>query len=282
MPKPSPAELLQDRYGEVPFPASAWNQTQWNQTQWNQTLTTLLSHRSVRAYRPDPLPPHTLETLIAAAQSAATSSNLQTWSVVAVEEPARKQVLSQLAGNQAHIRDCPLFLVWLADLARLTELAAQRQLPAAGLDYLEMFVMATIDASLAAQNAATAAESLGLGTVYIGGIRNQPEQVATTLQLPPHLFAVFGLCVGYPDPTQPAAVKPRLPQTAVLHREVYQPDQTEAIDHYVETMGRFYEAQQMQAGDWVSHSLQRVATAQALGGRDRLKQVLHKLGFPLL
>ncbi len=267
------AELLQDRYGQTTF----------DPQQWNPTLTTLLAHRSVRAYRPDPLPPQTLETLVAAAQSAATSSNLQTWSVVAVADPARKQVLSELAGNQAHIRDCPLFLVWLADLARLTNLAAQQQLPAAGLDYLEMFVMATIDASLAAQNAVTAAESLGLGTVYIGGIRNQPEQVAKTLELPPHLFAVFGLCLGYPDLSKPAAVKPRLPQAAVLHQEVYRPDQTEAIDHYVETMRRFYEAQQMQiSGDWTNHSLQRVASPKALGGRERLKQVLHNLGFPLL
>jgi nitroreductase len=284
MPQPnvSPAELLQNRYGEVVFAPQ----------QWNQTLTTLLTHRSVRAYRPDALPPQTLETLVAAAQSAATSSNLQTWSVVAVEDPARKQVLSELAGNQAHIRDCPLFLVWLADLARLTNLAAQRQLPAAGLDYLEMFVMATIDASLAAQNAVTAAESLDLGTVYIGGIRNQPEQVVATLQLPPHLFAVFGLCVGYPDLShpdlsnpdlsRPAAVKPRLPQAAVLHREVYQPDQTEAIDQYIATMRQFYASQQMPTSDWASHSLQRVASAASLSGRARLKQILPKLGFPLL
>ena len=48
---------------------------------WNDTMALLLSHRSVRGYRPDALPAGTLESLIAAAQSAATSSNLQTWSV---------------------------------------------------------------------------------------------------------------------------------------------------------------------------------------------------------
>jgi nitroreductase len=271
----SPTDLIRERYGSNTFNPEHL---------WNETLATLLSHRSVRAYLPDALPSQTLETLIAAAQAAATSSNLQTWSVVAIEDPARKSTLARLAGNQEHINQCPLFLVWLADLARLDYLAAQRDLPAAGLDYLEMFVTAVIDASLAAQNATLAAESLGLGTVYIGGIRNQPEQVAKTLQLPPHLFAVFGLCVGYPDLAKLAAVKPRLTQAAVLHRETYNlAQQDAAITGYNEVMQQFYESQQMNiAGDWVEHSLKRVATAEALGGRDRLKEQLHRLGFPLL
>jgi nitroreductase len=271
----SPTHLIRERYG-----SNAFNPGHL----WNETLATLLSHRSVRAYRPDALPSQTLETIIAAAQAAATSSNLQTWSVVAIEDSARKSTLAQLAGNQAHIRQCPLFLVWLADLARLHYLAAQREMPVAGLDYLEMFVTAVIDAALAAQNATIAAESLGLGTVYIGAIRNQPEQVAKTLQLPPHLFPVFGLCVGYPDRAKLAAVKPRLPQAAVLHRETYSlVEQEAAIAEYNEMMQQFYESQQMNvAGDWVEHSLQRVATAEALSGRDRLKEHLHRLGFPLL
>lgn len=267
-------KAIGDRYSAHPFQTDA---------PWNETLASLLAHRSIRAYLPDPLPPQTLEVLIAAAQSAATSSNLQTWSVVAVENPDRKATLSQLAGNQAHIRQCPLFLVWLADLARLHHLAAQRNLTAEGLDYLEMFLTAVIDAALAAQNAAIAAESLGLGTVYIGGMRNQPEAVAEALQLPPHLFAVFGLCVGYPDSAKPAAVKPRLPQAAVLHRETYSLEaQNGAIADYNDTMQKFYQSQQMNvAGDWVEHSVKRIATAQALSGRDRLKDILHKLGFSL-
>lgn len=272
---PHPADLLRARYGTESFNPDGL---------WSETLTTLLSHRSVRAYLPDPLPAHTLELLITAAQSAATSSNLQTWSVVAVEDEARKATLAQLAGNQAQIRQCPLFLVWVADLARLRHLAAQRGMPAAGLDYLEMFVAATIDAALAAQNATVAAESLGLGAVYIGAMRNQPQQVAETLQLPPHLVAVFGMCVGYPDPAHLAAVKPRLPQAAVLHRETYSlAQQDEAIAQYSNTMQQFYQAQHMNvAGDWVEHSVSRVATAAALSGRDRLKETLHQLGFPLL
>lgn len=150
-----PDELLRSRYGSIPFDVD---------DRWTLSLATLLSHRSIRAYQPDPLPPNTLETLIAAAQSAATSSNLQTWSVIAVEEVDRKAQLAEVANRQAHIYQAPLFLVWLADLARLTRIAEQLGLPHEGLDYLEMFLTASIDAALAAQNAVVAAESLGLGT----------------------------------------------------------------------------------------------------------------------
>ncbi|MBD1843439.1 NADPH-dependent oxidoreductase [Cyanobacteria bacterium FACHB-63] len=265
--------LLRERYGAI-FDLDA---------PWNRTLSDLLSHRSIRSYLSKPLPAGTLELLVAAAQSASTSSNLQTWSVVAVEDQARKERLSQLAGGQAHIRQAPLFLVWLADLARLTHIAESRGLPHEGLNYLEMFLMAAIDASLAAQNAAIAAESLGLGTVYIGGMRNQPEEVAAELGLPQQVFAVFGLCVGYPDPEKPAAIKPRLPQAAVLHREQYSLEaQNDAIAQYDQTMSNFYTEQQMNIpGNWSQHSSERIASPEALRNRSRLREILNNLGFEL-
>jgi nitroreductase len=112
--KASAASLLNARYREtLPVPAI-----------WNATLDVFLSHRSVRAYLPDALPEGPIEILIAAAQSAASSSNLQAWSVIAVEQPARKVRLAELAGNQKHIVEAPLLLVWLVDLNRLGQIAA--------------------------------------------------------------------------------------------------------------------------------------------------------------
>lgn len=143
--------------------------------------------------------------------------------------------------------------------------------------------MAAIDASLAAQNAAIAAESLGLGTVYIGALRNQPEQVAAELGLPKHIFAVFGLCVGYPDSEKPAAIKPRLPQFAVLHREQYSLEaQDAAIEQYDQIMSSFYTEQQMNTpGNWTQHSSDRIASSEALRSRSRLREILNNLGFEL-
>jgi nitroreductase len=138
----------------------------------NEHIALLLSHRSIRGYRPDALPPGTLETLVAAAQSAATSSNLQTWSVVAVTDAGKKATLARLAANQKHIEQCPLFLVWIADLSRNRRLAEEEGVTLETLPYQETFLVAAIDATLAAQNATVAAESLGLSTVYIGALRN--------------------------------------------------------------------------------------------------------------
>ncbi|HZV08968.1 MAG TPA: nitroreductase family protein, partial [Novosphingobium sp.] len=206
-----PAERLAERYRQ---PAD-------QPPGWNATIDALLAHRSVRAYLPDALAPGTVELLVAAAQSAASSSNLQPWSVVAVEDPARKARLAALAGHQTHLEQAPLLLIWLVDLNRLDTIGQQRGEPTEALAYLETFLLGAVDTALAAQNAVVAAESLGLGTVYVGAIRNRPVEVAAELALAPQVFALFGLAVGHPDPARPAAVKPRLPQAAVLSREAY-------------------------------------------------------------
>jgi nitroreductase len=266
-------ELLDARYGNAPKTLDVMN----------ETIDTLLQHRSVRAYTDQPLAPNTLELLIAAAQSASTSSNLQTWSVVAVEDPARKQRLSELAGKQAFINSAPLFLVWIADLARMQTLGDKHEKPYGSLNYFEMMLVATIDSTLAAQNAAIAAESLGLGTVYIGAIRNNPEGVAQELGLPPRAFATFGMCVGHADLAQLSAIKPRLPQASVLHKEQYNLSVHEqVVPGYNETMDAFYAAQKMKPlGAWDLHSLNRVRGPEALSGRDAMVAALHKLGFAL-
>lgn len=242
----------------------------------------LLTHRSVRAFRPDPVSDAQLGAMIAAAQSAASSSNLQVWSVVAVRDPAKRDQLAEFAGNQAHVRQAPLQLVWLADLSRLERIAAAEGRSSEALDYTEMFLVGVIDAALAAQNAVAAAESMGLSTVYIGGMRNRPEDVARVLDLPPKTFAVFGMCVGHEDAARPASVKPRLPQSAVLHQERYSTDQAAAIADYNTAMARFYEGQQMDVkGTWSIHSAKRIAGPETLSGRDRLVEALKHRGFAL-
>ena len=244
-------------------------------------LTTLLAHKSVRRYKPDALPARTLEMLGAAAQSAASSSNLQVWSVVAVTDPARKAKASKLCGDQDSIRQCPLFLVFCADLARLSAASEREGLPGAALNYTEMFVTAAIDASLAGQNAAAAAEGLGLGTCYIGGARNKPQELAALLNLPPRVIGLFGLTVGWPAGGDTSEIKPRLPQPGVIHHETYNAEARDtAVDAYNQTMTDFYERQKMDVhGDWSLHSAKRVAGPESLSGRDVLRQILEERGF---
>ncbi|UXN67328.1 NADPH-dependent oxidoreductase (plasmid) [Phyllobacterium sp. A18/5-2] len=266
--------LLRQRYGNA--------STRSASASWTQTIDTLLAHRSVRSYLPEPVPPATLELAVAAAQSAPTSSNLQAWSVVAVEDAARKARINAVAGNQRQIEQAPLLLVWLADLSRLRRIADGQSSTSEGLDYLESFLLGIIDAALAAQNALVALESLGLGTCYIGAIRNDPITVARELNLPDQVFPVFGLTVGFPDPSIRTDIKPRLPQTTLLHREQYRdnPGQEELIG-YNQTLRTFQKIQSMATIDWSEQIARRIATKASLKNRDRLLAILKDFGFQL-
>ena len=244
-------------------------------------LDVMLNHRSVRHFLTDALPDHTVETLVAAAQSAPTSSNLQTWSVIAVESQERREQLANLVGPQKHLAVAPLVLVWLADLSRIERLGEAQGRNPVGLHYLDTFLMGVIDAALAAQNAVVTAEAMGLGAVFVGGMRNQPEEVAKVLGTPKNVFPVFGLVVGRPDPAKPAAVKPRLPQSAVLHREQYQvpADQDAEIGGYNEALRAFMREQGMRELDWSQQVVDRLGTPEALTGRHRLYEALRNAGF---
>src|SRR4030095_3428329 len=139
----------------------------------NEVIELLKKHRSIRKYKAPPIPEHDLEQILIAGQPASTSSNIQAYSVIAVTDPQRKQKFAELAGNQQQIVESPVFLVWCADLNNIP-IALDLHEKAELHQNVEQFLLGTIDATLAAQNAAIAAESLGYGMVYIGGIRNNP------------------------------------------------------------------------------------------------------------
>ena len=266
-------KALEKRYGKIELP---------KQGPWNEAINLLLSHKSVRSYKPDLLPDGTLETLLAAAQSAATSSNLQLWSLVAITDPDKKRELAKVAGNQKHIEQCPLFLVWLADLSRNQRMGEEEGVEMEVMPFVETFLVAAIDAALAAQNAVIAAESLQLSTVYIGAMRNNPEKVAELLHLPSEVFGVFGLCVGYASSDLKAEVKPRLPQAAIAFNEVYgNPDEQKLRINYDHEMTKFSERNEMGADTWTNRVLGRMGKLSGMNGREKLMGILNSMGFPL-
>lgn len=266
-----PDNLLLNRYG---------TDQRADTSNWNAALGTILSHRSVRTYLPKPVPDGVLELIVAAAQSAPTSSGLQAWSVIAVTDPNRKAKLAELASPNPQILSAPLFLVWVADLSRLREIAVGAGKTGEGLDYLESLLLATIDAALAAQNALVALESLGLGTCYIGGIRNRPAEVGELLGLPPEALALFGMTVGYPDPAIETEVKPRLPQSLVLHREQYQTaSRAGEFAAYDDNMRAFQTSQGIAVRGWTKVIADRIGDTASLKGRHLLLDVVRRMGF---
>ena len=249
---------------------------------WNDTIASLLRHRSVRGYRPDPVPAGTLETLIAAAQSASTSSNMQWSSAIAVTDPAKKKVLAEIAGGQKHIEECPLFIAWVADMARNQRISDQEKVDFECMPWLETFMVACIDVALAAQNAVVAAESISLSTVYIGAMRNDPVRVAELLGLPRQAFVVFGLCVGYATEKAVGEVKPRLPQGIVLHHEHYDPKQEARLrQSYDAEMTKFAQRHELQAATWTQRVLNRLGPLRSMNGRERMRTALASLGFEI-
>ncbi|KAI1335672.1 Nitroreductase [Xylariaceae sp. FL0016] len=266
-------DLFQARYGSSVVPEGVHVE--------NPVLQTIFRHASVRHFLPDRLPDGTLEIVTAAAQSAATSSNLQTWSVLAIEDPARKHKTATLCGDQDFIRQAPLFLIFCADLSRLTQVSARHGLPGEGLEFIEMFLMASLDAGLAGQNATLAAEALGLGACYVGAARNRSRELAELLGLPPRVMAVFGLAIGRPDPARPASIKPRLPQREVLHREKWSDEgQAGNFEEYDVTLASFNAGEKREGVPaWTQRSAKRIETVESLHGRHVLGDVLQERGF---
>jgi len=260
-----------ERYGELSSPPASVN----------PVIDHLLQHCSVRSYdAKKEVSDDDLRLAIAAAQSASTSSNLQVWSVVAVRDQAKRDRFAEYAGGQRHISEAPLFLAWVLDLSRLRRLGDSLGIPAQATDYLELYTVGAVDVALAAQNAATALESCGMGIVYIGGMRNHPEEVAKALNLPEGSMVLFGMCVGYPDPNVPTDIKPRLPQSTVLHFEEYAAT-TEADDihNYDERIVDYQMKQGRGNKTWSQAATVRVRGPESLTGRHRLREALANLGI---
>lgn len=258
------AQSWQFRYGALP-PFEA------------PPLDRFLAHRSVRKYSDREIPESTVSALVAAAQSASTSSSLQLWSVVSIQDPERRERMAVLCDNQNQVRRAPWFLAFLADHHRLRAAAAKVGEATEGLDYAEFYLMACVDAALAAERLVCAAESLGIAVCYIGALRNNPQGVSEELSLPPGVFGVFGLCLGYPHETVTSQIKPRLPQSSVWFRERY-PEEV-SIGDYDDRMRAFYESQKM-SGDatWSMRSGRR-ADNHNLTGREVLREWLERRGF---
>jgi len=165
-----------------------------------------------------PIDQETINSIIASGQAAATSSNVQGTTVIQVSNPEARAELAKLAGGQRYVESAGAFFVFCADLKRSAQACALQ-----GGEFTqgmtEHFIIATVDVALFAQNCTIAAESLGMGICYIGGLRNNPADVSELLKLPDNVYPVFGLCIGYPE--QDPEVKPRLPLDAVLMQEQY-------------------------------------------------------------
>ncbi|MBJ2356982.1 oxygen-insensitive NADPH nitroreductase, partial [Sphaerochaeta sp. S2] len=204
----------------------------------NKTIELIGNHVSIREYTDEKIKEETLKYILEKAQYASTSSFLQAYTVIRVNNESMRKKISELSGEQAYIEKASDFLVFCADLKRLSD-ASERHGKEAKKGYTEMFIISTVDTALYAQNVMLAAESLGIGGVFIGGIRNNPDKICQLLNIPDEIYPVFGMCLGYP--AQKVGSKLRLPIDVVVKEEIYSEDNIESMLQYDEKIRTYYQ-----------------------------------------
>jgi nitroreductase len=201
----------------------------------NTTITQIKAHKSIRAYTDQPIMAEQLDEILAAAQQAPSSSFLQAVSIIRITDKVLRTQIMQLSAEQPYIASAAEFLLFCADFNRHKQIV-----PDAKTGFVEQLLIGATDAAMMGQNALVAAESLGLGGVYIGAVRNHPAEIGELLGLPELVIPLFGLCLGYP--AQDPQVKPRLPRALIVHENRYQPLKKTLLAQYDDDMRAYYES----------------------------------------
>lgn len=243
----------------------------------NTVVELLKSHRSIRKFKNQSLADDVVDEIISCGQAAATSSNVQAVTVVQVTNPDTRKQIAEHAGGQPYVASAGAFFIFCADLNRSSTACNSK-----GGNFTpgmtEHFMIATIDVALFAQNCVVAAESMGLGICYIGGIRNNPQPVSKLLDLPDQVYPVFGLCVGEPD--QNPEVKPRLPLPAVLMKDTYSSSsQATLVEDYDRTIQKYYQSRT--GGKKSSTWSEEMKILVGEKSRPHMKEFLADQGFTL-
>jgi nitroreductase len=234
---------------------------------------------SVREYRPEPVPDEMITAVLGAACRAPSSCNQESYSIVVVRDPeTRRRIRAACGGGQPQIEQAPVFVAFCADLNRVAHACKKYGRPFGAEPTLEMFLVTSIDTALVGMCASLAAESLGLGTVMIGAIRNNVVEASKILGLPPKVYVVFGLCVGWPVEAPPC--KPRHPLDIVLHRERYNGTGMEdGVADYDRTLADHYRSIGKPTPDnsWSQHMIEKFSDPP----RPDLRAEVNQLGFEL-
>ena len=185
------------------------------------TIRELMARKSVRVYEDREISAEAKEAILLAAVNAPTAGNQQLYTIIDVTNPDIRAQLAESCDHQPFIATAKLVLVFCADCRKWYEAfraaGCEPRQPGVG-DLL----LAVSDATIAAQNAVTAAESLGIGSCYIGDIMENCEIHRAMLHLPAYVFPCCMLVFGYPTQQQKDRVKPaRVAMEHIVHENAY-------------------------------------------------------------
>lgn len=196
-------------------------------------LPTAYAHRSIRKYTAEPLAAAQVEAILEAGRAASSSSFMQCTHIIRVTDEALRAELCEVAAGQKYVREAPEFWVFCLDYAK-----HKQRVPEAQVDWTEALILGAVDAGIMAQNCLLAAESLGLGGVYIGSLRNNTTRAIKLLGLPEYTFPLFGMCLGHP--AQAPLYRPRLPRALTVSENRYRAADAAALAEYDIHLAAYY------------------------------------------
>ena len=240
----------------------------------DKTIELLMAHSSCRSFQDKPVPEDVADTIINCAQHAPTSSYLQAYTIIKVEDKEKRKALAQFAGGQEWVEKAGLALLFCADLHRLDVMldVADKNV----LHNEELYTVAVTDAALASSRALVAAQALGLGGVFVGGVRNETEKMAKLFGLPELVFPMYVVCMGYPaeEPPQRPRMDASLISAVDTYPEITGPEQL--ADYEKEVSDYFLNITNGRSGrGWIA----RAEHAISVKPRYSVGEFLHKAGF---
>jgi nitroreductase len=180
---------------------------------------TINSHKSIRKYKNTPIPREVLNRILQAGSRASSSGNMQAYSIIVTTDQKIKEQLLPLHFNQEMVTDAPALITFCSDFHRMRMWLEKNHAPE-NFDNFMSFLIGMIDATLASQNVALAAQAEGLGICYMGTTMASNKEISKVLELPKQVVPVVGFSIGYPS--EEPQLRDRLPMEAIIHHEKYQ------------------------------------------------------------
>lgn len=192
----------------------------------NSTIELLKEHKSIRNFKEKDIPDEVLNTILECASRASSSGNMQSYSIIVTKDQAMKEKMYKAHFEQPMYLKAPVFLTFCCDFNRMrTWVRASRAKD--NFDNFMSFMIGSIDATLASQNAAIAAESLGLGLCYMGTTLASCQKIGEALELPENVLPIVGFALGYPD--EEIKKRYRFPLESIVHKETYLAEDPESV-----------------------------------------------------
>ncbi len=216
----------------------------------NETIKTLMERRSLRAYGDKPISAGHKQVISEATRRAATAGNMMLYSVLDIQDQDLKERLAILCDDQPMIAKAPMVWLFLADYQKwddyfvssgAVEKGEQEGIPHRSLGQGDA-LLSVCDALIAAQSAVTAADSLHIGSCYIGDILENYEQVQELLSLPDHVLPITMLCFGYPNGEWKTGIAKTLRHSHedIFHVDTYKRKDGPQLEKMFEAHNKYY------------------------------------------